>query len=383
MDIRCPHFELCSGCQINTQVDHLELFVQAKSFLAKHGFSNLQLRTGSPTGWRCRAKLAVRGTASHPLIGLYEKGTHKVVDIPLCRVHHPAINQAADILRGWIRHHNITPYNEDTKIGLLRYVQMTVEIDSAKVQLVLVLNQSPKAMLDENMQFALKHLWESHPDLWHSLWINFNTRRDNVIIGDEWKRIYGKEWLWERYCGRQVYYHPASFFQANPEMFERLLEKVQQVVPQGAVVAEFYAGVGAIGLTLGERCQSITCTEVVSLAEECFKESLRCLPLEQQQKYTYKVCEAKAALEFLKPPVDTVIVDPPRKGLDKTFLQALNGTSTLQTLIYISCGWESFMRDCEMLVGGGWSLREAEAFLFFPGSDHLETLAVFVKGAGT
>lgn len=36
-------------------------------------------------GWRCRAKLAVRGSASDPLIGLYEEGTHNVVDIPDCK----------------------------------------------------------------------------------------------------------------------------------------------------------------------------------------------------------------------------------------------------------------------------------------------------------
>lgn len=36
-------------------------------------------------GWRCRAKLAIRGSSSKPLIGLYEEGTHNVVDIPDCK----------------------------------------------------------------------------------------------------------------------------------------------------------------------------------------------------------------------------------------------------------------------------------------------------------
>jgi hypothetical protein len=36
-------------------------------------------------GWRCRAKLAVRGTSEDPQIGLFEEGTHSIVDIPLCR----------------------------------------------------------------------------------------------------------------------------------------------------------------------------------------------------------------------------------------------------------------------------------------------------------
>lgn len=36
-------------------------------------------------GWRCRAKLAVRGSSTEPLIGLYEEGTHNVIDIPQCK----------------------------------------------------------------------------------------------------------------------------------------------------------------------------------------------------------------------------------------------------------------------------------------------------------
>jgi tRNA/tmRNA/rRNA uracil-C5-methylase (TrmA/RlmC/RlmD family) len=35
--------------------------------------------------WRCRAKLAVRGTSMDPQIGLFEEGSHFVVDIPSCR----------------------------------------------------------------------------------------------------------------------------------------------------------------------------------------------------------------------------------------------------------------------------------------------------------
>lgn len=40
---------------------------------------------GLQYGWRCRAKLAVRGSSMDPLIGLYEEGTHNIVDIPECK----------------------------------------------------------------------------------------------------------------------------------------------------------------------------------------------------------------------------------------------------------------------------------------------------------
>ncbi|KAK4845842.1 hypothetical protein QYF36_009775 [Acer negundo] len=60
-------------------------------------------------GWRCRAKLAVRGTPMSPLIGLYQEGTHNVADIPDCKAHHPGINAAVELLRQGIKELNIEP----------------------------------------------------------------------------------------------------------------------------------------------------------------------------------------------------------------------------------------------------------------------------------
>ena len=52
--------------------------------------------------------------------------------------------------------------------------------------------------------------------------------------------------------------------------------------------------------------------------------------------------------------------------------------SRLSRLIYLSCGFAAFQRDCDALVKSGeWRLTHAEGFNFFPGSDHVETLAVF------
>jgi tRNA/tmRNA/rRNA uracil-C5-methylase (TrmA/RlmC/RlmD family) len=80
---------------------------------------------------------------------------------------------------------------------------------------------------------------------------------------------------------------------------------------------------------------------------------------------------------------DYVIVDPPRKGLDDEVISALTADLTCQAeapqrLIYISCGFKAFRRDCDALVGSKlWTLIHAEGHVLFPGSDHIETLAIF------
>lgn len=55
----------------------------------------------------------------------------------------------------------------------------------------------------------------------------------------------------------------------------------------------------------------------------------------------------------------------------------------VHTIIYLSCGFAAFMRDFDELVGcGRWRAVHSEAFIFFPGADHIETLAVFQRAEG-
>ncbi len=84
-------------------------------------------------------------------------------------------------------------------------------------------------------------------------------------------------------------------------------------------------------------------------------------------------------LKYWHDPIDQSLADPPRKGLDQDVLNAINSTATLKQFIYISCGWNSFKRDCEALIEAGWTLKNVNGYVFFPGSDHIEILADFRK----
>jgi 23S rRNA (uracil1939-C5)-methyltransferase len=75
----------------------------------------------------------------------------------------------------------------------------------------------------------------------------------------------------------------------------------------------------------------------------------------------------------------TVIVDPPRKGLDRKFLQGLEEAKNAKQLLYVSCGWDSFKRDYQELRSAGWEVRSVDGYLFFAGSNHVEVLADFVR----
>ena len=122
-NILCPHFNQCSGCSHDMDIENIPVFQEARQFFIDRGNINLSLTTGEAKHWRSRAKLSVKGTTTTPLIGLYAKGSHNIVDIPNCQVHNPLINKAVLILKEWIKTNEIEPYNEETKQGVVRYVQ--------------------------------------------------------------------------------------------------------------------------------------------------------------------------------------------------------------------------------------------------------------------
>lgn len=377
--LNCPHFPQCSGCCLSQDVCAPPILLEAKQYFAQLDYSDLKINVGSPTGWRCRAKLAVRGSSNSPKIGLFKQGTHDVLDIPCCQMHHPQINRGAEILRKWIRQESIMPYNETTFSGTLRYVQLVVERSTKRIQASLVVNQAPDS---RQLQGKLQKLGEmGWPDLWHSLWLNYNTRRDNVIFGQDWELYKGDELLWETLAGTAMCFQPANFAQANLDLFEKMLTAIRSFVPQGAKVAEFYAGVGAIGLSLAAQCKWVRCGEVNPHASYCFERSRERLPSEIASRITWQQGKASAQAVLLEG-ADIAIVDPPRQGLEPVIIKLLNSESSVRQLIYVSCGWQSFQRDAERLLADGWKLKAAEGYLFFPGSDHIETLAVFEKESG-
>lgn len=141
----------------------------------------------------------------------------------------------------------------------------------------------------------------------------------------------------------------------------------------------------------------------VEISLECeapFREAARHVPPHVALAFTVAAAGSDAR-SFLAG-ADVVCVDPPRKGLEPTLLQALcespssegggsarsaglpqsaaadSGGCQAHTLVYLSCGYKALERDCAALLASGqWNLHHCEAFAFFPATDALETLAVF------
>ncbi|KAF7129259.1 hypothetical protein RHSIM_Rhsim10G0007200 [Rhododendron simsii] len=381
--LQCPHFQSCSGCTQEFNLHRPIILDEATDFFKKHGVSDFSFDTCRLWGWRCRTKLAVRGSSTDPLIGLYEEGTHNVVDIPECKVHHPNINVAVELLKKGtflvlrITELNIEPYDEDQGTGELRYVQMAVttydtslpaaeRYKNGKVQVTLVWNsRSESSPSSEKLNALANFVWRyGRPSkkvhLIHSVWANFQTSPKSIIFGNRWRHLLGERDFWEHVGGIDVSLAPSSFGQANTRAFDSLLQKLQKYVPVGASVADLYAGAGVIGLSLAvtRKCRqglSVKCVEVNKESKLSFEKTVDRIPnsidcsiswhcadtsiVTKMDKEDNLQCfvtsfiidfqHAQAPLSWLWGS-DIVVVDPPRKGMDPSLLNTLRAIPSLE-----------------------------------------------------
>jgi tRNA/tmRNA/rRNA uracil-C5-methylase (TrmA/RlmC/RlmD family) len=104
------------------------------------------------------------------------------------------------------------------------------------------------------------------------------------------------------------------------------------------------------------------------------------LPTAVRAKLSVHPGSAESMREILTS-ADTVIADPPRKGLDQGLLDALIDAPP-ERFIYVSCGLQSFLRDAQRLLDSKrFALRELTAYALIPFTEHVETLALFERSA--
>jgi len=326
------------------------------------------------SGFRFRARLAIRGRRGAPKIGMFQLGTHRVVHIPNCRVQHPLINRVAAVVRGALVDADVTPYSDLAHLGLARYLQVVVERESQGAQVVLVANTPTAGPLATCLDLIRERLGNEL----HSLWLNSHCERSNTILGPEILNWCGPASVIERFGGAAVHFPPGAFGQNNLDIAERIIEHVRACVMEGARVAEFYAGVGAIGLSLLSRVREIRMNEVNPSSLAGLALGLAGLDPADRAKIEVVPGLAGEALRAASG-ADVVIADPPRKGLDRGLLEYL-AEHPPDRFVYVSCGLGSFLEDTVRLTAGR-KLRLAglTAFNLMPFTEHVETVACFER----
>ncbi|MES1174305.1 MAG: hypothetical protein ABUL62_08235 [Myxococcales bacterium] len=372
----CTHRPPCPGCPRFGEQSIAGPAQRALGALASaHGLPPVAVVSGESSGFRHRARLAIRGRLGSPKLGLFELGTHHVVHIPSCIVQHPLINRVAAVVRRALADARISTYSDTAHLGLARYLQVVVERSSQTAQVVLVVNSEGPAPVAACLDLIQERLGGEL----HSLWFNGNTERSNTILGPKFERWSGPESVIEHFGGAAVHYPPGAFGQNNLHIAERIIEHVRNdLPPSGARVTEFYAGVGAIGLSVLERVSELTLNEISPHSLRGLELGLAQLAVAERAQISVIPGPAGAARNAAEQ-AQVVIADPPRKGLDPE-LTALLAQHPPERFIYVSCGLESFLDDTEKLLSNSaLRLTGLTAFNLMPFTEHVETVARFER----
>lgn len=324
-------------------------------------------------GHRLRARLSVRGRIGDIKAGIFEAKSHRLVAIPTCPVHHPSINTIVSQVVKLSNELGVVPYDERRHEGQLRAIQCAVIPQSGQVQLSLLIAQQEltKVTVDRRLSELCLRLKEHT----HSVFLATLPEKNNVLLGQNWLHMSGPPAMEDEVPGARVYYPPDAFGQANPTLHAQAVTKIHSFIESHSTVTEYYAGVGTIGLGLARAGCRVSFNEIGGGSIRGLRHALAQLdapPCTVLEGRAGAHCDAYAE-------DDTVIVDPPRKGLDVELLRRL-ARDPPRRLIYLSCGLNALLNEAGTLhQSGHYRMRQLSAWAYFPFTEHIESLLVLQR----
>lgn len=174
----------------------------------------------------------------------------------------------------------------------------------------------------------------------------------------------GQVTLEDKLLGNTLHYDTDSFFQVNLPVFELVLQSIKDNCLTDDVV-DMYSGVGSIGLCVARQSARLIESDLASVAmakRNCELANIKA-----------EVFDAQASQELDKvTSKETIIVDPPRAGLQAKLIDRLNEVKPPQ-IIYLSCNPATQARDLTLLASN-YKIEKFEIYNFFPRTPHIESL---------
>lgn len=369
----CPYYGVCGGCQFRhmTYAEELEAKrMRVQDALQRIGGAAVEVETihgATSTGrYRNKVQFPVGGSS----IGYYQGRTHQVVDIEDCLLQPEEDTAARRAVKEWMTRFHVPAYHEKTGKGLLRHLYLRTN-QKGQVLCCLVINGKSIPYCEE----LIEALRDAVPGL-VGVVLSVNTRKTNVILGDEYITLWGMDRLEEILCGHAFRLSVPSFFQINRAQTEVLYGRALEFagLTGGETVVDLYCGIGTISLTLAEKAKQVIGVEVVPQAIEDAKENAVRNGLDCKTRFECGDASDLAAqleVEGIRP--DVVVVDPPRKGLAPDVVDTIVRMAP-ERVVYVSCDPATLGRDVKRFEEQGYRAVKAEAVDLFPRTAHVESV---------
>lgn len=328
------------------------------------------------TAFRNKAKLVVGGRRGAPVLGILDDST-RVVDLTQCGLYEPGLRDTVTRLPGLVAELGLTPYDVATRNGELKHLLVTHSPDGELMLRFVLRSEGQLGRLRERVPTISDVLPTTRV-----VTANILPEHKAVLEGDVEFVLSEQDSLPMQVNGIRLHLRPRSFFQTNTAVASGLYRQAQDWLSEheSRTLWDLYCGVGGFALhamTAHTPPREVVGIEVsaeaVASARRSAQELADRTPLPRNG---FHAGDATAyALDNAAP--DTVVVNPPRRGIGPALAHWLESERTVERVLYSSCNADSLARD----LGEMPSLRPTRARLFdmFPQTRHHEVLVLLER----
>lgn len=380
IDSDCATYKRCGGCNLR-HVDYeetLNMKQNAVQSLVNKTLNNpIEVRKtvamGNPYHYRNKLQFPIGlDKNGEPIVGVFANRTHEIIPVQGCAIQDVQSIQIAKYVIDVIKKFGLSVYDEKTGKGLMRHVVVKSAKSTGEYMVILVVNANE---LQHSKEIASSLI--SKCNLITSIIVNVNMKNTNVILGDKNITIYGKDYIMDKLGDYYFKISPLSFYQVNPVQAEALYNYAIEAagITKNDIVFDLYCGIGTISIFMANYAKEVYGVEIVEQAIEMAKENAK---FNEIQNTNFIAGDTEFVLTDLienkKVNPDVIIVDPPRKGLDRTSINNILKVKP-RRVVYISCNPASLVRDLE-LMEETYDIKVVQPFDMFCFTSHVECVAV-------
>ena len=334
IDSKCPYYELCGGCDLEhlSYDDGVEFKRNKLSYIFRNYYKDVDIvKSNKEYGYRNKITLKVVDN----VIGYYEEDSHRIVSISDCLL-------ARDSIREFIK-----------DISLLNVINGEIVIRS---------NYNDELLI-----------WIKSDD---SLTIDFDSLNKYKIVGiiQNDKVLYGENSFVEIVNGKYYKISYDSFFQINSYICGKIFDYIDSYLDNDEIILDLYCGVGTLGIGIGSHVKKVYGIEVIPNA---ILNAISNSKVNKLDNAYYLLGKCEDCIDKINDEVTSIIVDPPRAGLDKHTLETIIKFKA-RKIVYVSCDPMTLARDLEELTKN-YKIIEIKGFDMFPNTYHCESVCILER----
>lgn len=339
----CPYYQLCGGCQIMHESYPNQLIFKENKirelFERTLNTSNIKFnRVIHGDQFNYRNKVIFHG-AGHEL-GFYREKSNNLLPIKKCLLVDKKIEEVYIVIRDYI----LKNENEIIDEVMIRKTSLDEVMISIKGNV--------------NCNNLIKLL----PDYVKSIYLNN-------------KNIYGNKTIREKINNFSFDILPQAFFQVNYEMMNRLYDIIISYYKNNNFnsILDLYCGTGTIGILVSPYVKKVTGVEIV---EDAIKSANMNKEINNIDNIEFILGKVEKNITLFSN-VDSIIVDPPRSGLDNLTIDTILKIKPV-SIVYTSCDPITLIRDIKKL-SDNYSVKVVNIVDMFPNTYHVETVCVMER----